>query len=448
MLPVRWYIQILFDQAARGAPAVDSLGAFRMLAGLAVLYFVLAWLRARSVLRNPPVPAEAVVPVADSLGLVGSFRAEYGRVLRDSGAFGLIIMGPLIYSALYPQPYVGQLVRDIPIAVVDDDNSEISRAIVQALDAHEAIKVAARPLNLAEAQAEIARREVYGVVSIPEGTERDILKGLKARLPAFVDSAYFLVYNRTLQGISEAASAASIDILAGSARPDGSLYRAALARSSPVELLSEPLFNPTGAYGAYVVPAAFILILQQTLVMGVATLGGVAYEQGAVAARRRRGQPLALMGQALAHLALALPAYALYLVAMPYIYGYAASPRLLDLLVLAIPFILAVSFLGQALGALAKRRETAVIILVGFGLPLFFLVGVAWPPEAIPEVVRAASAAVPSTFGIDALVRINQMGASVADVAVDWRGLWILAGVYAVLAFLLSRLGSAVEKPA
>jgi ABC-2 type transport system permease protein len=221
-----------------------------------------------------------------------------------------------------------------------------------------------------------------------------------------------------------------------------------LVRGSPVELLSEPLFNPTGAYGAYVVPAAFILILQQTLLMGVATIGGVAYEQGAGAARRRRGQPLALAGQALAHLALALPAYALYLVVMPHIYGYAASPHLLDLLVLAIPFILAVSFLGQALGALAKRRETAVIILIGFGLPLFFLVGVAWPQEAIPAIVRAAGTAIPSTFGIDALVRINQMGASVADVAADWRALWILTGVYAVLAFLLSRLGAAQEKPA
>ncbi len=446
-LPLRWYIQILFDQAARGSPAVDSIGAFRMLAGLAVVYFTLAWLRTRSVLRNPPIPAEE--PVARDLGssgLIGSFRGEYGRVLRDSGAFGLIIMGPVLYAALYPQPYVGQLVRDIPIAVVDDDNSEVSRAIVQALNAHEAIKVAARPLNLNEAQAEIARREVFGVVSIPAGTERDILKGRSARIPAFVDSAYFLLYNRTLQGIAEAASAASIDILAGSARPDGSLYRAALVRSSPVELLSEPLFNPTGAYGAYVVPAAFILILQQTLVMGVATLGGVAYEQGADAARRRRGRPLALAGQALAHLALALPAYALYLVVMPHIYGYAASPHLLDLLALAIPFILAVSFLGQALGALAKRRETAVIILIGFGLPLFFLVGVAWPPEAIPEVVRAASTTLPSTFGINALVRINQMGASVADVAGDWRALWILAAVYAVLAFLLSHRGRAGEK--
>ena len=62
--------------------------------------------------------------------------------------------------------------------------------------------------------------------------------------------------------------------------------------------------------------------------------------------------------------------------------------------------------------------------------------------------MRAFSAASPSTFGIDALVRINQMGASVFDVAADWHSLWILVAVYAVAAFLLSRLGGPEEKPA
>src|SRR3954453_22864443 len=81
-------------------------------------------------------------------------------------------MGPLLYAVLYPQPYVGQLIRDIPIAVVDDDNSEISRAIVQALDAHEATHVAARPLNLTKAQAAIARREVFGVSVFPQVSAR------------------------------------------------------------------------------------------------------------------------------------------------------------------------------------------------------------------------------------------------------------------------------------
>jgi len=446
LLPLRWYVQILFDQAARGIPPRDSLYAFGMLGLLAVVLFGFAALGTRRLFRRG-MPAIEAVPAAPAAprGVVGAFTGEYLRVLRDKGAFGLIIMGPLIYAVLYPRPYVGQLIRDVPIAVVDDDNSEISRTIVQALDAHEAIRVAARPLNLAEAEEAIARRQVFGVLSIPAGTEREVLKGQPARLPAHVDSAYFLLYNRAYQGIAEAIGNASADLQTRGARADGSLYRAALVRSAPVELLSEPLFNPTGGYASYVVPAAFVLILQQTLLMGVATLGGVTYETGGTAGRRLRGRASALAGQALAHLALALPAYAFYLLVLPHAYGYAATGKVLDLLVFVLPFILSVSLLGQFAGTLAKRRETAVILCIGFGIPLFFLVGVAWPPEAIPPVLRAAGAVLPSTFGIDGLIRINQMGATLADVSRDWQRLWILVLVYAGLTFLAARRGRKME---
>ena len=93
-------------------------------------------------------------------------------------------------------------------------------------------------------------------------------------------SAYFLLFSRMLQGITEATGTVSADLAERGARTDGSLAHAALTRASPVELVSEPLFNPTGGYASYVVPAAFILILQQTLFLGIATVGGVAFEQG------------------------------------------------------------------------------------------------------------------------------------------------------------------------
>ena len=442
LLPLRWYIQILFDQAARGVPLADSAEPFMMLGALAMGFFALAWLRLRSIARNTD-PAPEVASAYDPDGRRGvghAFAAEYRRVLRDRGAFGLIVLGPLLYGLFYPQPYLGQLIRDIPIAIVDDDSTDLSRTITQTLNAHEAIRVAARPSTLAEAQAALARREVFGIVSIPAGTEREVLKGDKARLPAYVDSAYFLLYNRTLQGILEGAGTVTANLISHGARPDGSLYRAALAKSSPVEILNQPLFNPTGGYGSYIVPAAFILILQQTLLMGVATLGGVAFEQGGQAARRRRGAAPAVIGQAIAHLALALPGLALYLIVLPRLYGFSSNERVIDLLVLAVPFILSVSFLGQFVGSWFKRRETAVLVFIALSLPLFFLVGVAWPVEAIPNVLRTVSVIFPSTSAIDGLVRINQMGATLHDVSADWARLWILAAVYATLAIVAARI--------
>jgi ABC-2 type transport system permease protein len=109
---------------------------------------------------------------------------------------------------------------------------------------------------------------------------------------------------------------------------------------------------------------------------------------------------------------------------------------MLDLLAFALPFILSVSFLGQFVGGWFRRRETSVLLLIAVSLPLFFLVGVAWPPEAIPEALRKASLAFPSTTAIDGFVRLNQMGASFADVFRDWLILWLLAALYAAAAML------------
>jgi ABC-2 type transport system permease protein len=434
-LPLRWYIQILFDQAARGVPAYDSVNPFIALAVLAVAYFSLSWLRLTLIARSPDkLPQGATPPVAAPSGIVGAFATEYKRVLGDSAVFGLIVLAPIIYGLLYPQPYLWQLVRKIPVAVVDDDSTNVSRNLIQMLDADEATRVVARPSTLEAAQAALARREVFGIVGIPAGTEREVLKGASARLPIYVDSAYFLLYNRALQGITEAAATVSADLAAGSARTDGSLHRAALVRSSPVEILNQPLFNPTGGYASYIVPAAFILILQQTLLMGSAMLGGVAFQQGGRQAHRGRGRPTAVLGQALAHMLLALPGFALYLIILPHVYGFSTNGRFLDMLALAIPFILSVSFLGQFVGSWFKHRETAVLLFISISLPLFFQVGVAWPLEAIPNAVRIASQVLPSTSAIDGLVRVNQMGASLTDVWSNWQRLWTLAVVYAVLA--------------
>lgn len=89
---------------------------------------------------------------------------------------------------------------------------------------------------------------------------------------------------------------------------------------------------------------------------------------------------------------------------------------------------------GQALGAWFKRPETPTLIVLGTSLPQLFLTGFSWPREAIPKPVLAAGYIFPSDFAIDGLVRIDQLGASLWEVAHDWRGLWALAIIYFALA--------------
>jgi ABC-2 type transport system permease protein len=443
LLPLRWYQQILFDQAARGSPVHASASAFAILAAMALGFFALAWWRLSRMSSEFPREEDAPLP-QDRRGIPGAFIGEWRRVLADRGVFSFFIIAPVFYGIFYPQPYLGQLVRKIPIAVVDDDRTPLSRRLIHALDADEAISVAVRAPALDVAQQALFERRVFGILEIPPDTEREVLKGNKARLPAYVDSAYFLVFNRTLQGIAEAAGDTNIADISHGLRMDGAQARLALTVLSPAELLVEPLYNPTGGYASYVVPAAFVLIIQQTLLMGAATLTALGFERGA-GVRRAAPGPAGVFGRGLAHLTIYIPALALFFIVLPRVYGFSTLGRVADLALFAVPFVLATSFMGQAAGSLFIHRETAVLLFIATTLPQFFQVGVSWPREMLPPALDQLRRIFPSASAIDGLVRIGQMGAGLGEVRADWFYLWLLTAIYFALAVVASRRRAAIE---
>jgi ABC-2 type transport system permease protein len=433
MLPLRWYMAVLLGQAARGLPVADSAIPFAALAGLALLYAGLALLRMASLKRKGwfevARPSDPPDVTQTPRGIGGAFAAEWRRVLGTRSAFTLLFLAPLIYGIYYPQPYLNQILRKLPIAVVDNDLSDLSRQIVETLDASGALSVAVRTRTLVEARSAIDRGTAFAAVEIPPDAERDMLKGLTVHIPIYADATYLFMFRSTASGVATAIGTLTSELVSRGARSDGSLVKAKLANSSPADVLLQPIFNPVGGYASYVVPAAFVLILQQTLLIGAAMLTGTALAKGG-------GAFASVFGRGIAHLSIYLPAVALYLIVLPRIYGFSTLGHLPELFAIATVFLLATSFMGQAVGAWFTRPENATILLLATSLPQFFMAGFAWPREAIPEAALAFGRIFPADSAIDGLVRINQLGASIWEVAHDWLGLWCLALVYFALAVI------------
>jgi ABC-2 type transport system permease protein len=432
-LPLRWYMSVLLGQAARGLPVSESARPFAMLAGLALLFGSLALLRMTSLKRKgwfeTTRSTDQPEIIQPSPGIGGAFMAEWRRILGTRSAFSVLVLAPLIYGIYYPQPYLNQILRKLPIAVVDNDLSDISRQIVETLDASGALSVTVRARTLAEARTAIDRGQAFAAVEIPADTERDVLKGITAHIPIYADATYLFIFRSTASGVATALGALTSDLVSRGARSDGSLVKAKLASLSPADVLLQPIFNPVGGYASYVVPAAFLLILQQTLLIGAAMLTG-----GALASAG--GAFAGVLGRGVAHLTIYLPVLALYLIVLPRIYGFSTLGHLPQLLALATVFLLATSFMGQAIGAWFTRPENATLLLLATSLPQFFTAGFAWPREAIPDAVKALGRMFPADSAIDGLVRINQLGASIWEVAHDWLGLWCLTLVYFTLAVI------------
>src|SRR5262249_56394703 len=102
ILPVRWYMAVLFGQAAHGLSVPDSAGPFAALAALAALYSLLAILCLRAfgpgLAERPAIaePMSAMQAQTATRGIGGAFAAEWRRVLATPGAFGLLILAPLV----------------------------------------------------------------------------------------------------------------------------------------------------------------------------------------------------------------------------------------------------------------------------------------------------------------------------------------------------------------
>lgn len=361
------------------------------------------------------------------------WRDTLWQIFTYRPAFMVMVLSLVIYGLLYPQPYLTETLRDIPVAVVDQDGSVSSREFTRRLGATEAVQIAGIFPDLAAAEQALFARRVYGVVYLPQGFERDTLRGGATTLALYADASYFLMYQQLSTGVNTVARGLGAEVEMGRLVAQGMAPTNALAQVDPLPLVLVPLFNPQGGYASYLLPAAFVLILQQTLMMGVGLLA-TRRERPAAPSGLTGGNGLQnLLGQALAYVSLYAVLIPLFLQGVPGWYGLPALGSLGMLLWVALPFVLAAVFLGLLITAWLKRGELVQLVLLGIGLPFFFLSGFAWPTDAMPGWIVFLSQWVPSTPAIDALVRVTQMGARMSDVGWQVLHLWGLALFFAVL---------------
>ena len=368
------------------------------------------------------------------------FRRELGRIFEIKPAFSVLILGVAFYAVFYPQPYLNEALRDVPIAVVDRDGTQSSRDFARRIDATPDVAVTEQLPDLASAEREVYARRVSGILVIPQNFERELLHGRSSPVALYADASYFLIYQRVAGAVTAVARTVGAEIETSRLIAIGVDPAIAFAASDPMPLTAVPLFNPAGGYATYVLPAAFVLILQQTLLMGVGLLGTTPSGDSAEGndGRNRPGPTSTISGKLLAYLALEAVILPLYLIVLPILYGVPRLGDIIPILIFAVPFVLSVAGLGLVVAGVFREPIRVQLILAAAGLPLFMVSGFSWPGEAIPPVIRMVSYLVPSTSAIDGFVKLSQLGAPLASVKSEFLTLSALAVFYNLVALLLA----------
>jgi ABC-2 type transport system permease protein len=356
------------------------------------------------------------------------WQETWRRIFTDPGARLLLVAAPVLYSLFYPLPYLREIIRDVPVAVVDFDRSSLSRQLVRYTEAHENLRVAAHFESVAEAEAAVKDGRLRGYLIVPAHFRQDVLRGRETTVAYGGDATYFLQFKQALAGFAETVGTLNAGIKARQLLAAGRNREQALAAVAPATLRPHPLGNTREGYAGYLIPGVFLIILQQTLLLGVGLLRGTACEDGlGTLLLSRRG--LAGVVTALVTLYAAHAAFHLGFVSL--IYDLPSHGRLALIALFLVPFLLACVLLALAASGCCTRREESIHLFLVTSVPVLFLAGSSWPFEMMPEPLQWLARLVPSTAGIQGVLRLNSLQASWAEVSSWWWLLWGLAALFA-----------------
>lgn len=415
VLPFTHYLRLQNEQMVLGSDVSASMGPLLILLAVAVGTFALSVPLAHRRAKRAPKPEDLTLSLPTrSFG--GAFVWTFAGIFKHRPLSSTILLAVVAYAFYYPMAYVGQTPVKLPVAVVDQDRSALSRRLVQEMNATRALDVAVVTASPAEAERMLRDGRVDAVMHIPERFESSLIHGDARGVGLYLNGAYLVRATAMGKALGGAAAAAAEHVLTPVMEATRLLERA------PV-VVQRPLYNTTDGYGSYAVPAVSAIILQQTLLLGAALFAGLRRETGAGALSTRSFLGL--------WAALTLIGGVASLFYFGFVFWFQDYPRMGDPLgiVLAVPvFAASVSALGLAIGSLFDRHERAMQILVGTSVPLFFLGGAAWPLFLMPEPLAWLARLSPSTSAIQAFVKLNAAGATVAEAAPE---LWVLAALAA-----------------
>ena len=363
------------------------------------------------------------------IALVRCFRATLHRIAREREILSVLVGATVLYGLYYPTPYLRQVLRKVPVIVVDRDQTPLSRQIVRWLDASEGVAISGRTSDLDGAHNAVRAGTAGGVVLIPKDFQRQVLRGEPAYVGTYADASYLLVYRTVAQAVSGVVGTVSAGVSVRRLQPGGT-------RRQPVALASWPLFNPLGGYATFIVPAVFILILQQTILIGIGALRVAERHSSADAV-----EPIwAVLGGKVAAVTLIYLLQAAFLFVVVFrLYGLPMRATPGAIAAFLLPFIAATTLLGLIIAELFERPESSTIALVATSVPALFLSGASFPVEAQATWVRALSVVLPSSFGIRGFLQLGEMGAQLGEVWRSWGALCVQVAVYGAGAWLVVR---------
>lgn len=206
--------------------------------------------------------------------IIAVLLREIRRIKRNPAYRFLLFLGPLIGITLLFFIFHQGKAKELPIAVVDRDNSSLSIKISNALNASSEMRVIARSQNIFEAKKLLENGTVDAIVLIPYETELSVFQGMEAPVPIYINGTNVLTAGQIQSAVLTTMKTLSGSIQLKKLMSSGMSEQEAMARIAPVHVHYHVLFNPFTNYSYFLNSAMlYVMLYLFVLIASIYTLG-------------------------------------------------------------------------------------------------------------------------------------------------------------------------------
>lgn len=368
---------------------------------------------------------------------------EMKATVKDEGVLIFFILVPLLYPLLYSWIYNNEVVREVPVAIVDLSHSHASREFIRAFDASPDTKAAYYCNNLDEAKALVGKQQVHGVLYFPADFGTDLYRGGgQSHVGVYCDMSLMLTYKAIYQTAQAVASQLNSGIQIS--QSNDFTARDEEITAQPLAFEEVQIFNSTGGYGNAIIPGVLMVIIQQTLLLGIGLAAGTArennrYKDLVPVSKHYNGIFRIVLGKSMCYFMVYAVMAAYLTLVVPRLFGYTTMASASALVGLLVPYLCSCIFFGMAVSCLVRYRENVMLLVVFTSVPFLFMTGISWPQANIPGIWQGIATLFPSTFGVRGFLRISSMGGTLADIEAEYQALWTQVVVYFFATCLIYR---------
>lgn len=334
-------------------------------------------------------------------GIVVALRREMGRIKANAEYRAVVWWLPLAVILFFAVFFSQEVVGTLPVAVVDEDQSYLSRRLVSMLYAtHETADIREIP-DIAEARLQLLAGRVVGLVEIPAAFGQRVLSGETAEVIYYDSGTNISTSSLSSKGVQTAVTSFGVGVAIQRAEMLGTAPEEALAQVMPIGFATFGLFNPWLNYAYYVAPCFWVMVL--IIAAMLSTIYALGSElRYATSFEWLRSANNSLMAGLIGKLLPATSAlWALSLVVGLFIFGLYAAPMRgawWMLLIGTITLVMAYQAVALFVVALTASFRLSLSLGSGYSVLAFTFSGVTFPTMAMFSAVQPLTLCFPYTY--------------------------------------------------